>query len=187
MHGPASVCLSNPKLCEPEGVKGDGGGGGGVGGGSTGERQGEKKGGSDVHQAVFLPPVFSSCPTRLSSHVARATENIKAAGVPGHTHTHLYVGVLAADVSLGEVGEVVQIQEEGPGPVPAHGAPRRPREGGGSVGQPVLRPRPPLLRSQFGRRAALRIYTVLLERDRDRKTTCFFLFFFFGGGAEDSQ
>lgn len=81
------------------------------------------------------------------------------------TRGHLYVGVLAADVGLGEVGEIVQIQEEGSGAVPACAAPLRPREGGRFVGQPVFWSRPPLLRSQFGRRASFHINTVLL-RDR---------------------
>lgn len=80
---------------------------------------------------------------------------------------HLYVGVLAADVGLGEVGEVVQIQEERSGTVPAYAAPLRPREGGGFVGQPVFWSRSPLLRSQFGRRASLYIDTVLLKRQRE--------------------
>lgn len=83
------------------------------------------------------------------------------------THGHLYVGVLPADVGLGEVGEIVQIQEEGSWAVPVYAAPLRPREGGRSVGQPVFWSRSPLLRSQFGRRAAFHINTVLLKRQKE--------------------
>lgn len=83
------------------------------------------------------------------------------------TRGHLYVGVLAADVGLGEVGEVVQIQEERSGAVPADAAALRPREGGRLVGQPVFWSRSPLLRSQFGRRASFYIDTVLLRRQKE--------------------
>lgn len=50
------------------------------------------------------------------------------------THGHLDVGILPVDVGLGEVGEVVQVQEEGPGAVPVHAAALSPGEGGGPVG-----------------------------------------------------
>lgn len=83
------------------------------------------------------------------------------------THGHLYVGVLAADVGLGEVGEIVQIQEERSGAVPAYAAPLRPREGGRFVGQPMFGSRSPLLGSQFGRRASFYINAVLLKRQKE--------------------
>lgn len=51
---------------KPGSVKGDKG------------RRGEEKGGSDVHQAVLLLPVCSSCPMCLSSHVSQVSESIKA-------------------------------------------------------------------------------------------------------------
>lgn len=83
------------------------------------------------------------------------------------TRGHLYVGVLAADVGLGEVGEIVEIQEEGSGAVPAYAAALRPREGGRLVGQPMFRSGSPLLGSQFGRRASFYINAVLLERQKE--------------------
>lgn len=83
------------------------------------------------------------------------------------TRGHLYVGVLAADVGLGEVGEIVEIQEEGSGAVPVYAAAMRPREGGRLVGQPVFWSRSPLLRTQFGRRASFYIDAVLLKRQKE--------------------
>lgn len=50
------------------------------------------------------------------------------------THGHLYVGILSVDVGLGEVGEVVQVQDERPGAVPVHAAALSPGEGGGPLG-----------------------------------------------------
>lgn len=83
------------------------------------------------------------------------------------TRGHLYVGVLAADVGLGEVGEIVQIQEEGSGAVPAHAAALPPRQGGRFVGQPLFWSRSPLLSAQFGRRASFHINAVLLQRQKE--------------------
>lgn len=49
------------------------------------------------------------------------------------THGHLYVGVLPVDVGLGEVREVVQVQEKRPGTVPVHVAALGPGKGGGPL------------------------------------------------------
>lgn len=83
------------------------------------------------------------------------------------THGHLYVGILSIDIGFGEVGEVVQIEEESSRAVPMYVAALCPGEGGRPVGQPVFWTRPPVFRSQLGRGAAFCIYIVLLRRERN--------------------
>lgn len=86
------------------------------------------------------------------------------------THHHLYVGVLSIEVGFGEVGEIVQIQQEGARTVSVNVAAFGPGQG-----QPVFWTRPAVFRSQLGRGAAFCIYVVLLRRHETEQDINLFL------------
>lgn len=98
-----------------------------------------------------------------------AAESIKARrGRCTDARIHLDVGILPVDVGLGEVGEVVQVQDKRPRAVPVHVAALSPGEGGGPLGQPLVWTGPPTLSVQLDRRAGLCIYNILQNR-REKK------------------
>lgn len=104
--------------------------------------QGEREGKKGVVMCTKLFSFVLFALPVLCGWVAMSYKRVKASKRTSRfadTHGHLYIGILSIDVSFGEVGEVVQIQEESSRAVPVYVAALCPGEGGRPVGQPLLR------------------------------------------------